>query len=164
MRRLSLTRVALAVVAGTGAGTGACSEQGGDGSSEVKILRTGTLDLEIRGEASVHITTDLVGGVEVTVTLSDGHGLVPDGATIVGAGRIDAYPEADATLYTARFNAPAFPGPGARCGAEPVSLALALHTDADNAVVAGALTPYCGADRWYGLPIREPLRLRGSFD
>lgn len=159
MRRLSLTSVALALVASTLA----CSEQGGD-SSEFQILRTGTLDLETRGEASAHITTDLAGGVEVTVTLSNGHGLVADGATLVGAGRIDAYPEADATLYTARFSVPALEEPGARCGKEPVSLALALHTDADNAVVAGALTPYCGADRWYGLPVREPLRLRGSFD
>ena len=126
-------------------------------------MQAGTLDLEIRHDAVVHIA-DGADGIEVTITLSQGHGLVADGATLRGAGRIDRYPEADATLYTARFSAPAISGEGAECDREPVSLALSLHTDADNAVVEGALTPYCGADRSYGIPAREPLRLRGSFD
>jgi hypothetical protein len=142
----------------------ACTDSTSD-SAELKPLHTGTLDLEIRHEAVVRIaSTEVADRTEVNVTLSKGHDLVPDGTTLTGAGRIDRYPEADATLYTARFAAPALAGDAALCGTEAVSLALSLHTDADNAVVAGALTPYCGANRWYGIPAREPLRLRGSFD
>lgn len=139
----------------------ACSLPGADSNAQAETVRTGTLDLEIRDEATLAIK-ERADAVDVTLRLSKGFGLVADGATLSGAGRIDSYPEAGATLYTARFSTAAIAnGP---CGPEPLSLALSLHTDADSAFVAGALTPYCGANRWYGIPAREPLRLRGSFD
>ncbi len=144
-------------------GSAACSESPDSSSSLPKTLRSGTLDLEIRDEATVNIV-ELADGIEVTLTLSKGHTIVADGITLKGRGRIDEYPEADATLYTARFDAPMFAEGTSACGEQPVSLALSLHTDADNSVVAGGLTAYCGAKRWHGTPAREPLRLRGSFD
>ena len=153
------TRFTLALALALGAAS--CSEPNQSATAGAQPPRRGTLDLEIRDQAVVNIS-ELANSVEVTVKLTKGHGVVADGAALTGAGRIARYPEADAVLYTARFDAPAVPE--GRCGSEPVSLALSLHADADNSLVAGSLTAYCGADRWYGLPAREPLRLRGSFD
>jgi hypothetical protein len=118
------------------------------------------LELEALEEARLEITRV---GDELTATLqlSRGYGVVPDGATITGSARIDALPEAGATIYTARLGGPVVEG--GPCGAEPVSLALALHHDDDAAFVAGGVTPYCGADAWWGVPPIEPLRISGKM-
>lgn len=121
----------------------------------------GTLSLEIRHTADLQIAVAPDGvGADVSLTLSEGFGVAPAASALRSAGRVEPVPEAGATLYTARLSAPAQPdGP---CGAEPVSLALSLHRQGDNAVVHGGLTAYCGADQWHGIPPRV-LRLAGEL-
>jgi len=118
-------------------------------------------DLALETTRGVQIVITRTGDVlEASVTPGEGFGVAPSGEPLVGPARIDAFPEANATLYTARLSAPA--QPGGPCGDEPVSLALALHLDADAGYMAGGLTPYCGADTWFGVPAIEPLRVSGS--
>ncbi len=121
---------------------------------------TGTLDLEITDSAQVHLA--LHGDdLDATVTPASGYGVMPAGKPLTGKGHVERFPEANATLYTARFSAPAdASGP---CKDKPVSLALALHRDEDNARVQGSLTPYCGKDVWFGTPAHTPLRLSGDL-
>jgi hypothetical protein len=121
---------------------------------------TATLDLEIVDSAEVHLSLH---GDDLTATLTPdkGYGVMPAGKPLEGQGHVEHFPEANATLYTARFSAPAdASGP---CGNKPVSLALALHRDEDNARVQGSLTPYCGRDVWFGTPAHTPLRLSGDL-
>jgi hypothetical protein len=118
------------------------------------------LELEALEDVRVEITS---AGDEHTaaVTMTRGFGVAPVDEAIVGPARIDALPEIGATIYGARLSVPAIAdGP---CGDEPLSLALALHRDQDSTFVAGGLTPYCGADRWYGVPPIEPLRISGHL-
>lgn len=121
---------------------------------------SGKLDLEITDSAQVDL---FIHGDELTaaVTPDKGYGVMPANKTLNGKGHVDHFPEANATLYTARFSAPAdASGP---CKDKPVSLALALHRDEDNARVQGSLTPYCGKDVWYGISAHDPLRLSGDL-
>lgn len=118
------------------------------------------LELEALEDVRVEITRT-GDELEAAVTVSRGFGVAPVDEPIVGPARIDLLPEIGATIYVARLGVPAIPeGP---CGDEPLSLALALHHDDDATFVAGGLTPYCGADRWYGVPPIEPLRISGHF-
>lgn len=120
------------------------------------------LDLELEATEDVHVEITRIGDEHsATVTLSRGYGVAPDGDAVAGPARIDALPEAGATIYVARLAGPAVPD--GRCGNEPVSLGLALHHDGDGNFVAGGLTAYCGADVWYGVPPIEPLRISGRM-
>lgn len=121
---------------------------------------SGKLDLEVTDSAKVDL---FVRGDDLTLTITPdtGYGVMPAGEALTGRGHVEHFPEANATLYTARFSVPAdTSGP---CGNKPVSLALALHRDEDNARVQGSLTPYCGEDTWFGTPARNPLRLAGDL-
>jgi len=114
------------------------------------------LDVDIRENAQVRVEKRGE-SLEVRLTISRGFGVAEDGATLRGSGRLERFPEADVTLYTAKLSAPAVSaGP---CGSEPVSLALALHRRGTAKRVSGSLTPYCGKDVWSGVPARNPLRL-----
>ncbi len=121
---------------------------------------SGTLEIELRDQASVEL---VVRGekLSATLTLPKGFGVAPAGEPIRGEGRVEAFPEVESTLYTAKFSLPE--QAGGACGTQPVSLALALHRGGDNAYVARSLTPYCGAQIWHGTPARAPLRLSGSL-
>jgi hypothetical protein len=136
----------------------ACSKDDGDKQPDPVTLN-GTLDLEIRDTLEVGL---VVRGERLTATIlaSSPFGVLPAGEKLGGEGRVEAFPEADATLYTARFSAPA--RAGGPCGAEPVALALSLHRGGAGAFVAGSLTAYCGAQS-HGTPARTPLRLSGSL-
>ncbi len=129
----------------------ACGEQ----TSPAPQTMIGTLDLEIRDSATVTIAPDGKVSLEVTA----GFGLLEEGAKLVVAGRTERLAESSATLYTARFDVPPQSGP---CKAAPISLALSLHRQGGNATVYGGLTAYCGADTWYGVPVRV-LRLAGQL-
>lgn len=124
------------------------------------LVMSGTLDLDVAFTANVEL--DVQGSaLDATVTLSDGRGVAASGGELTGYGTVESFPEADGVLYTARFDEPAVPsGP---CGNKPVSLALALYRAHGATNVAGSLTPYCGADTWYGIPARTPLRLIGDL-
>lgn len=144
--------------------TGASSTSGGtamaDSTTEplpvIEVLDV-RLDFEIRSRIDV-LVTQQGEAIEVTIDVDKGYGVVPS-AAVVGPGRIDAYPEVGATLYTATLDAPAqADGP---CGDEPVSLGFALHVDDDTAFMAGGLTAYCGAGVFFGVPVIEPLRISG---
>jgi hypothetical protein len=125
---------------------------------DVSVMR-GTLEMEIRDEATVRVEGK-GDAARATVVLTNGYGLAPSDTPLVGAGRIESFPEAEASLITARFAAMGdATGP---CGAAPVSLALSLHRDADNAYVAGGITAYCGTDVWFGKPVRI-VRLSGAL-
>jgi hypothetical protein len=126
-----------------------------DASNADETIRA-KLDLDIRDEANV-VLERRGDTLDVAVTLSKGFGLVSDGARLSGHGRAEAFPEADMTLYTARFSLA--PHAGGPCADEPISLALALERRGRNARLAGSLTPYCGKDVWSGVPARSPLRL-----
>lgn len=114
------------------------------------------LDVDIRehAEARVEQTGE---DLSVELGLSRGFGVAKDGAKLTGKGKLERFPEADVVLITAKLSsAPVAGGP---CGAEPVSLALALHRRGAATRVSGSLTPYCGKDTWAGTPARNPLRL-----
>jgi hypothetical protein len=138
---------------------GACSRDGDDTPKPEPMTLAGTLDLEIRDQLEVVL---VVRGQTLGATIepSSGFGLLEPGQPLSGNGRVEPFPEADSTLYTARFSAPA--RAGGPCGAEPVALALSLHRSGSGDVVAGSLTGYCGAQS-YGTPARAPLRLSGSL-
>jgi len=157
------TSVASSSDAGS-AGTSGASESAGSADTSTgappEVVLQLTLELETLEEVSVEITRV---GDELTARLeaSRGYGVAPAGEAISGPARIDALPEAGATIYGARLAGPAVAdGP---CGDEPVSLALALHHDEDASFVAGGLTAYCGADTWFGVPPIEPLRISGKM-
>lgn len=127
------------------------------GAPPVPVLEV-SLELELRDTIQIGFgTTD--GGVVAEIDPSRGFGLV--GGALAGVGRIDAYPEAEATMYTATFEGP--PVPDGPCGEAPISLALALHHDHDADVIAGGLTGYCGAATFWGVPAIEPLRISGRM-
>lgn len=118
-------------------------------------LRT-TLDVDIRESASVRIERH-GDELDVSIELSQGFGVAPPGERLRGKGRLERFPEAEVSLYTARFSVRAQPdGP---CGAEPISLALSLHRRDTGPRLSGSLTAYCGESVWHGLPARSPLRL-----
>lgn len=143
----------------TSTGSGGTADSSTTAPPEPVEVLDARFDLELRETIDVEIVR-LGTAIEVTVNVSTGYGIAPNDA-IVGVGRIDAYPEVGATLYTATFDAPAQPnGP---CGDAPVSLALALHHDDDASIVAGGLTGYCGAGTFFGTPAIEPLRIFGRM-
>ena len=123
------------------------------------VVFDATFDLELRETIDVAFAR-LGTAIEVTVRASRGYGLVPTDV-LVGVGRIDAYPELGATLYTATFDGPAqAQGP---CADAPISLGLSLHHDDDASIIAGGLTGYCGAGTFFGTPAIEPLRIFGRL-
>ncbi len=153
-----------------GSGTGTTTSTGGSSTAmpsssadesttvvpEPMVVLDATLDLELKDSIRV-IVTATGNTTDVVIDPSRGFGLVT--GKPLGTGRIDAYPEADATVYTATFDGVAIAdGP---CGDAPVSLALSLHHDHDADVIAGGLTGYCGAGTFFGVPVVEPLRISG---
>lgn len=160
-RRLGLPTAirtaALAAAIGPGAMASGCADEQDGFSSGL----TGTLEIEIRDSATIEIARGRSSAEStVRLTLSEGYGLAPEDSRLEAPGRIEAFPEAHATLYTARFSAPAqTDGP---CGEQPVSLALSLHRQADSAMVLGGLSAYCGEQIWHGRPKRI-LRLSGEL-
>lgn len=120
---------------------------------------SGTLALELRDSADV-IITSATGSNDATVqlTMSQGYGFAPGGTVLSAPGRIEPFPEANSTQYSAKFNAAADPtGP---CGDTPISLALSLYRQGSNAEVLGGVSVYCAAETWHGTPKRV-LRLAG---
>lgn len=139
-------------------GSTAAPDTGSDTGVGLETILDVTLELEITEDVRVVFTR---GGDVLTAEVrpTRGYGLAADGASLSGPARIDALPEAGVDLYAATIAGPAVAdGP---CGAQPVSLALALVHDHDADVIAGGLTGYCGADRWFGVPVVEPLRISG---
>jgi hypothetical protein len=126
---------------------------------EPMVVFEATLALETKRVVQI-VLTQTGDELQATVTPSEGFGVAVAEDALTGPARIDTFPEAGATLYTARLAGPAVSG--GRCGDAPVSLALALHLDADATFIAGGLTPYCGADTWFGVPVIEPLRISGT--
>lgn len=121
------------------------------------VTLTGDLDVDIRDSAHVELVTTGT-DLAASLTLTKSFGIA--GGALAGAGHVEAFPEAGATLYTARIDAPADPtGP---CGAQPISLALSLRRRGNDAHVGGALTAYCGKGVWHGTPARL-LRLSGDL-
>lgn len=121
----------------------------------------GTLTLELRDSATIEIRLPPNDApTTTTLTLAKGFGVAPAGVALTGAGTVERFPEASGTLYTAKLAAD--PQPAGPCGSEPISLALSLHRQGDNAVVHGGLSAYCGAERWQGRP-RRVLRLTGAL-
>lgn len=145
----------------TGSGSGSGSGDSTTAAPEPVELFDATLDLELRQDVRVTVT-QTGDDVSVSAKLSRGYGLVADGTTLTGSGRVDAYPELGATGYTARFDVPADAG---LCGGEVTSIGLSLFArvypeGADDHAVYGGLTAYCGADD-FGVPVIEPLRISG---
>jgi len=155
IRLRTLALVALAMLA---AGCGDDATKPPPGNAKI----TGKLELELRETATVTIEpdpSDASGKAAITIEPSASYGLLGGGA-LRADGFVERYPEAGTTLYTAKLEAPAqSDGP---CGEEPISLALALHRQGDNAIVVGGLSAYCGAGKHYGVPVRV-LRLVGDL-
>lgn len=146
-------RVALAALAVVACGDGEPDQPQGTRLSA-------TLDMDIRYQAEVTLT---VRGeaLDAQVRLDHGFLVAPEGTALRGSGRVERFPEADATLYTALLTAE--PTPSGPCGDQSVTLALALHRAGDGEYVAGSLTPYCGKDVSSGDFARNPLRLSGNM-
>lgn len=123
------------------------------------VVMSGRLDLDIRWNAEVVLRAsgdDLV----ATLTLNDEREVVAANAPLEGVGKVQAYPEADAILYTARFDAA--PLTAGRCGSQPVALSLTLFRRQRGDAVSGGIAAYCGGDTQSGNPARM-LRLSGSL-
>ena len=122
---------------------------------------TATLALELRDSADVVIDV-APGSSDATVhlTLSQGYGFVDSEITLSAAGRIEAFPEANGTQYSAKFSAPA--NPSGPCGDSPTSLAFSLYREGNNAAVLGGVAVYCAEQTWHGTPKRV-LRLAGTM-
>ena len=157
MKRVGVVLLALALVSALGCGGGGETKASPTLSPPVKL--TGDLDMDIR--YSAHVELDVTGtNLDASVTLSNGLDVAPVGQRLQGKGHVEAFLEADATLYTATFAAPASPaGP---CAAQPVTLALSLHRQGKNKHVGGALTAYCGAGVTHGVPANL-MRLAGDM-
>ncbi|MFO0633612.1 MAG: hypothetical protein U0168_12245 [Nannocystaceae bacterium] len=141
--------------------TGAGSSGGADSSTGMPMPQT-VLDAQLELELVHHVRVTLTttgADANATIVPERGYGLVEDGATLDGAARIDRYPEIGATVYTARFDGPAVAG--GPCGDAAVGLALSLHLDDDDRVIAGGLTGYCDGG-FFGVPAIEPLRIFGT--
>lgn len=120
---------------------------------------TGTLDLELRDTATVSVTPTEADRATIAITPSATYGLL-GGDPLTATGFVERYPEANSTMYTAKYDVPAqSDGP---CGSEPISVALALHRQGENAIVIGGLSAYCGAGQHHGVPVRV-LRLAGDL-
>jgi hypothetical protein len=120
----------------------------------------GTLQIEVLDTVDVRIEPAVGDAMQVTVTAPIGFGLMPEGTPLTADGFSEPIPETGDTLYTAKIAAPATPG--GPCGDQPVSLALSLHRQGQNATVLGGISAYCGADTWYGVPARV-LRIAGPL-
>ncbi|APR78801.1 Hypothetical protein A7982_04148 [Minicystis rosea] len=160
MKKLALLALGLATLAGCHSNESMSSSTSTTTTTTPdKTVLKGDLDLDIRHKAHVELTVT-EGETSVAVSLSQGHGVLAAETPITGTARIEAFPEAALTLYTARLDAPAEPsGP---CGAQPISLALSLSRRGNNRHVGGSLTAYCGAGTWHGAPARL-LRLAGDM-
>lgn len=133
---------------------------GCDSDAPVATTLQGTLQIEVLDTADVTIEPTTGDAMRVTVTSAAGFGLVPEATPLTADGLIEKIPETGDTLYTAKLDAPADAnGP---CGEEPVSLALSLHRQGNNPTVLGGISAYCGADTWYGVPVRV-LRMAGPL-
>lgn len=119
----------------------------------------GTLAVDIRDQAAVEITGNDPQKLMISVTLTKGFGVAPEGQKLQAEGRAELFPEARMTLYTARFAANTVSD--GRCGGEPISLALSLH-QRETARVSGSLSAYCGAGVYTGEPTKI-LRLSGEM-
>ena len=121
----------------------------------------GTLDLDIRDRASLALLPTGATTFDVELTLmSGGSAVIASGEKLLAKGRIDPFPEARTTLYSARFSLP--PIASGPCAGKPVSVALSLVRREDNDRVAGGLSAYCGEGTFSGTPIRV-LRLSGPL-
>lgn len=139
-----------------------CSEE--EKITPVPQLRayTGTLAVDIRGAAAVAIAIEPDGAVAVTVQpdMTGAQDLLDPSTKLSAPGTVEAFPEAQGELYTAKFSAPA--RAGSPCGDEAISLALSLFRRGKGDHVGGSLTAYCGMDRFHGVPARV-LRLSGDL-
>ncbi|MEO7328277.1 MAG: hypothetical protein ABI193_06850 [Minicystis sp.] len=122
----------------------------------------GTLDVDIRGHAVVTVTVlpNGVPSVELTVDSVNALRLLEATTKLSASGRMEAFPENDSSLITAKFAQPAVSG--GPCGDQPVSLALSLHRRGTVTRVGGSITVYCGKDHFFGVPLRI-LRLSGEL-
>lgn len=129
---------------------------------ETTSVVTGELQLEVRQTATLRMTLnpETPRACEIHLQASAAYGLLPTTEIHAQRCRILQPDEAHFRLYSARFSAPA--SLGGPCGDQPISLALSLHREGSNQVVVGGISAYCGADRWYGKPVRV-LRLFGNL-
>jgi hypothetical protein len=116
------------------------------------------LELELRDQATISILpAPDARAATFIVAPSASHGVLP--SRMQAQGSIEPIPEAQATLYMARFvGEPIANGP---CGDEPIAIALSLHRPGESDTVAGGLSAYCG-EHWHGRPVRV-LRLFGML-
>ena len=161
-RTLALTCCVLSALAGA-----ACSSDEADPTPQkdpdlgpVTEVISGTLDLDIRNSANVRLELRRE-RVDAQLIFDQGFGVIPESADQAGVGRVVRLPESDTVMYTAKWSVE--PQPGGPCGAEPVSLSLVLHRRGPTELVVGGITPYCGKDRYFGVPARAPLRLSGPI-
>lgn len=137
---------------------GALAACDGDDTSAQPLQ--GTLFIEVLDTADVQIDALAGDAMKLTITSHADFGLVPRDTPLEADGFVEKLPETGDTLYVAKIAAPA--DPGGPCQSEPISLALSLHRQGDNATVFGGISAYCGADRWYGTPVRV-LRMTGPL-
>lgn len=125
-------------------------------------LYQGTLGVDIRGHAelSLSIPVSAAPSVELTVDSVNAAGLLPATTKLSAGARVEAFPENDSVLYSAKFSQPAVSG--GPCGDQPISLSLSLHRRGAVTRVGGSLTAYCGKDHFFGVPVKM-LRLSGEL-
>jgi len=121
---------------------------------------TGTLAVDIRGAVDVSLTQTSSDDLDVTLAFGEGYGLLDPSKPLTAHGKIERFPESPGwEMYTARFSGGTVAG--GPCGALPVSLAMSLTRRDGNARVSGAVTAYCGASVFAGIPARV-LRVAGK--
>ena len=156
-RNIVLGVVALAAV-GLGAFSFGCKDTESASPSGWKL----SMDLDIRSQAVVEMQPGSRKDRPImSVQLPSEAGVIDTASPLRAEGRLDSYPEAHLTVYTAKFAAKG--RHGGPCGEGDVSVALSLANRKDNPYMAGSLTAYCGTRKWYGVPVRV-WRLSGTFE
>lgn len=157
MKRALLGLCAIALAAGCGDTT---VPEPANAAAGIHVR--GKLSVDIRGTVDLAVDTDPsgMGFIALSWPAGDTLGALGAATELSGAVRRDGYDEQGARVLAAKLSLP--PDPAGLCGAEPMSLAVALYQRGETTRAEGSLTAYCG-DRFFGVPARI-FRLAGNFD
>ena len=160
---LAAAVLGLALLAGCPGLPGVESEKAGDDTGgapeQTRGFRVDFL-FEYRDQGSLIFWQQPDGRLNGTVGVVRGNDLLAGGAPIDGQGWVREFPESGYRMLSMKFQGPAT---GGRCGSLPLSFALTLTHRPPNGDLFGALTAYCGGNRYFGDPI-QLIRISGLLE
>jgi hypothetical protein len=116
------------------------------------------LSFEVDFKAELKLKQDDAGHLEGAFTPQQSFDVVAAGTTLMGEGKLLAFPEAYGRMVTLKLSGPSVPtGP---CGDAPISYSLTLTAKENNGYMVGGLVAYCGENTFTGRAARV-MRLSG---